>query len=253
MKPWQSVCETDRNADATNRSTLGVARRRSLAGRGRPLFEGSIAMDEEDSPKVGRLAACPECDLLVRELQPPASRSTVLCPRCDALLYRTGRNVLEQALALACAAFVLLAVANAFPIVGLEIKGQRIDTTVIGAAARLWQEGMPLVASLVLLTTTIIPLLELAAMMWMVLPLLFGKRPPAFTQIFHVLRLTHPWAMVEVFLLGILVALVKLSHLAHVLPDIAAWLFGGVMLVMTGLSLAIEPRDLWQAWQETRE
>jgi paraquat-inducible protein A len=202
----------------------------------------------------GGLTACPECDLLLREIPAVEARGRpALCPRCKALLYRNNRNGLERTLALAFAAFVLLAVANAFPIVGLEIKGQRIDTTVIEAASRLWQEGMPVVASLVLLTTTIVPLMELAAVVWMVLPLRLGRRPPAFAQTFRLLQLTHPWAMVEVFILGILVALVKLSHLADVLPGTAAWCFGGVMLIMTALTTTIEPRDLWQAWQEARE
>lgn len=200
------------------------------------------------------LIACPECDLLV--CAPSAMQTadhTALCPRCGAHLYRSHGDSLEQTLALACAAFVLLAVANVFPIVGLDLKGQRIDTTVIGAAARLWQEGMPVVAGLVLLTTTIIPLLELAAVVWIALPLRMGKRPPAFAQTFRLLQLAHPWAMVEVFILGILVALVKLSHIANVLPGAAAWCFGGVMLVMSALTTTIEPRDMWRAWQEARE
>lgn len=54
--------------------------------------------------------------------------------------------------------------------------------------------------------------------------------------------------MVEVFILGVLMALVKLSHMADVLPGIAAWCFGGLMLLLAALSVVIEPRDLWRAW-----
>ena len=200
------------------------------------------------------LTACHECDLLVREATgQKTGHYSALCPRCGAHLYRHSRDSLETTLALACAALVLLAAANAFPVVGLDIKGQRIDTTVIGAASRLWQEGMQPVAALVLLTTTILPLLELASIVWLVLPLRLGRRPPAFARLFRVLQLAHPWAMVEVFILGVLVALVKLSHLAEVLPGAAAWCFGGLMLVLAALTAIVEPRDLWQAWEEARE
>lgn len=200
------------------------------------------------------LTACHECDLLVRQAEgQEAADYCALCPRCGALLYRHSRNCLENTLALACACLVLLAVANAFPIVGLNIQGQRIDTTVIGAAIQLWQNDMPAVAILVLATTTVTPLLEMSAVIWLTLPLVFGRRPPAFAQVFRALQAAHPWAMVEVFILGILVALVKLAHLAEVLPGPAMFCFGALMLLLTTISTVIEPSDLWRAWEEARE
>jgi paraquat-inducible protein A len=200
------------------------------------------------------LTACHECDLLVREADGrQASRYSALCPRCGALLYRHSRHGLENTLALACASLVLLFVANTFPVVGLNIQGQRIDTTVIGAALQLWREDMPAVAVLVLVTTTLTPLLEMVAVIWLVLPLTLGRRPPAFARVFRALQAAHPWAMVEVFILGILVALVKLSHMADVLPGPAMGCFAALMLLLTTISTLIEPRDLWRAWEEARE
>lgn len=199
------------------------------------------------------LSACPECDLLVRATTAQVARQfSALCPRCGALLYRHSRHSrhsLENTLALACACLVLLVVANAFPVVGLNIQGQRIDTTVIGAAVKLWQNDMPAVSLLVLATTTVTPLLEMAGVIWLVLPLSFGRRPPAFAQVVRALQAARPWAMIEVFILGILVALVKLSHLADVLPGPAMWCFGALMLLLTTISAVFEPRDLWQAWE----
>jgi paraquat-inducible protein A len=196
--------------------------------------------------------ACPECDLLVVE-SAASGDYAARCPRCGAHLYRHSRNSLENTLALAFACLVLLTVANAFPVVGLNIQGQRIDTTVVGAAIRLWQNDMPAVSVLVLATTTVTPLLEMAGVIWLVLPLLFGRRPPAFARVFRTLQAAHPWTMVEVFILGILVALVKLAHLADVLPGPAMLCFGLLMLLLTSLSAIIEPRDLWRAWEEARE
>lgn len=200
------------------------------------------------------LIACHECDLLFCETSgQDFPRYSAHCLRCGALLYRHSRHSLENTLALACACLVLLAVANVFPVVGLNIQGQRIDTTVIGAAIRLWQNDMQAVSVLVLVTTTVMPFLEMVAIIWLVLPIMFGRRPPAFAQVFRMLQVAHPWAMVEVFMLGILVALVKLSHLAEVLLGPSMLCFGALMLLLATISVIIEPRDLWQAWEEARE
>ena len=199
------------------------------------------------------LTACHECDLLMHEETATADVHVALCPRCGAHLYRRSHNSLEHTLALACAALVLLAVASVFPVVGLNLRGHRIDTTVIGAVTQLWRADMPVVSLLVLATTTVTPLVEMAGLIWLVLPLRFGRRPPAFARVLRTLQAVHPWAMVEVFILGVLVALVKLAHLAEVLPGPGMLCFGMLTLLLTTLSAVIEPRDLWQAWEEAKE
>ena len=197
------------------------------------------------------LIACPECDLLVWEAADAFGGSfSARCPRCDALLYRRRKNGLEHTLALVCAAVVLLLVGSVLPIVGLAFHGQRIESTLLGAALVLWRERMPVLAIWVILTTTLVPLLELGALLWMLLPLRAGKRPRAFAVLNRAMRLLRPWAMVEVFILGILVALVKLAHIADVLPGAAAWCFGGLMLVLAALHTVFEPRELWAAWED---
>ena len=205
------------------------------------------------APQGEGQTACRECDLLVGEEPTTAEAYVALCPRCGAHLYRRSRNSLEHTLALACAALVLLAIASVFPVVGLNLQGQHIDTTVIGAVTQLWQADMHAVSLLVLATTTVTPLVEMAGLIWLVLPLRFGRRPPAFARVLRTLQTVHPWAMVEVFILGVLVALVKLAHLAEVLPGPAMLCFGMLTLLLTTLSAVIEPRDLWQAWEEAKE
>lgn len=198
------------------------------------------------------LSACHECDLLLRETEDSGRQGSVTCPRCGAELYRLCGDKLEPMLALTCAALVLLLLANLFPIVGLNIQGHLVETTVLGAARQLWQDNMPIVAILLFLTTVLIPLIELSALAWLLFPLNLGRRPPGFVTLFRCLQLAHPWAMVEVFILGVLVSLVKLSHLADVLPGPAIWCFGVLMLVLAGLSSMLEHRALWQAWEAAK-
>lgn len=193
--------------------------------------------------------ACRECDLLLREQSVPLESGTVVCPRCGAELYRVRKNALERSLALTIAGLILLMISNLFPIVGLTIQGHQVETTVFGAAQQLWHDDMPIVAGMLLVTTVLMPLLELGAIAWLILPLCSGRRPQGFPVVFRVSQLAHPWAMVEVFILGVLVSLVKLSHLADVLPGPAIWCFGGLMLVLSMLSSIIDRRALWEAWE----
>ena len=201
-----------------------------------------------DRPAV---TACHECDLLLREDRAASHRScSLVCPRCGAPLHRSGRGSPETMLALACAAMVLLAVANTYPVLGLEINGQRVDSTVFGGVEALWRQRMQPVAVLVLLTTIVAPLLEVAAVIWLALPLWRGRRPRAFAAIFRALQLARPWAMTEVLILGMLVATVKLAHFADLLPGAGIWAFGGLMLVLAAVTTAVEPHGLWRAWEE---
>ena len=195
------------------------------------------------------MTACHECDLLLRELAEPVSAGVVSCPRCGAVLYRVSHDALERTLALTCAALVLLLIGNLFPIVGLNIQGQHVETTVLGAVRQLWRDDMSLVALVLLATTVLMPLVELGALAWLLLPLRNGRRPPGFVVIYRALQLAQPWAMVEVFILGVLVSLVKLSHIADVLPGPAIWCFGILMLVLAALSSLFDQRALWQAWE----
>lgn len=195
------------------------------------------------------IISCHECDLLLHEADLSAGVGRVACPRCGAELYRVGYNALERSLALTCAALVLLVVANLFPIVGLNLQGQRVETTVFGAAHQLWLDDMPIVAMLLLTTTVLMPLVELVALGWLLFPLWLGRRPRWFVPVFRAFQLAHPWAMVEVFILGVLVSLVKLSHLAEVLPGLAIGCFGALMLVLTFLASILDQRAMWQAWE----
>lgn len=210
-------------------------------------------MRHESIQAMPGLAACPQCDLLLREAQESRNpRSTFACPRCGARLHRGERGSLENMLALACAALVFLVVANAFPVLGLDVNGQRTDITLIDAIDKLWQAQMQPVAVLVLLTTIVTPLLEVSTILWLALPLWLGRPPLAFVKVIRLLKAVRPWAMTEVFMLGTLVAMVKLAHFADLLPGVGIWAFGGLMVLLTALTALTEPRELWRAWGAVR-
>ena len=191
------------------------------------------------------MIACHECDLLQREASLPRG-GVARCGRCGAELYRQHPDSLERTLALTAGAVFLFVLANSFPIIGLALQGQVIHTTLFNAVRTLWDQVMKSVAALVFVTTIAMPALQLFALTYLLLPLRLGRVPAYFAPVFRMLQAVRPWGMVEVFMLGVLVSLVKLAHLAGVVPGIALWSFATLMLVMAAVTAVFDPRALWE-------
>lgn len=190
--------------------------------------------------------ACHECDLLQTE-PALAPGQTARCVRCGAFLARNPPDSLDRTLALTLTAAILYVIANAWPLVGLEMQGRRVEVTLIGAVQALWSEGMTPVAALVFGTALLFPLLELAMILVVLIPLRLGRVSPRMAPFFRLVRSVQPWGMVEVFLLGMLVSLVKLSHMATVLLGPAFWAMAALILTVTLAGRAFDSRLLWQA------
>jgi len=193
---------------------------------------------------AARLIACHECDLLQRETVLTGG-ATARCRRCGATLYRSSPASVDQALAFTLAAIVLFAVANSFPVVGLSVNGTLVETTMFGAARVLYDDGVWPLAGLVFITTLMMPLLDMAAVTYVLLPLRSGHIPRRPDIVLRALRYVTPWGMIEVLILGMLVALVKLAHIASVVPGIALWAFGAVMLLLAAAASTFDPHDIW--------
>ena len=190
------------------------------------------------------LTACHECDLLQREpVLPPGG--VACCRRCNAVLFRHTPDSIERGLAYTLGAAILFVVANLFPIVGLEIQGNLNATSLYGAVESIWKNDMEGVASLVFATTILIPAVEISLMLYVLLPLKFGRLPGELAAILRILQSVRPWSMTQVFILGVLVALVKLAHLAHVVPGISLWAFGGLILLLTAAVATFNTHELW--------
>jgi paraquat-inducible protein A len=196
-----------------------------------------------------RLIACHDCDLLQRATPLPEG-GTARCPRCGAVLYRRRSDGLNRTLAYALGAATLFVVANSFPIVGLEAAGNHTSTTLFGTVRTLYDQDMTSVAGLVFVTTILMPALQIGALLYMLLPLKLGRVPHGLPAVFRVMHAVRPWGMVEVFMLGTLVALTKLAALASVVPGIALWSFGVLMLLIAAAAASFDSHELWTRVEE---
>jgi paraquat-inducible protein A len=197
------------------------------------------------------LIACPHCDLMQRlpELAPGASAR---CPRCDKELWRHREDTLDRTLALALAAALLYVIANSVPMLGLTIVGRAASTTVLGGVETLWQDGQQIVALLVLLTAVIAPALQIGVMLAIVLG---ARRTPAPRWVGSLLRhhpTTRTWSMIEVMMLGVLVALTKIADYATVIPGVALFVLGALVFVLAAMQANFDPREVWEKirWAE---
>jgi paraquat-inducible protein A len=122
----------------------------------------------------------------------------------------------ERAFILYLAVLLLLLIANAFPFLTLKVQGQLQSSYLISGAIDLYREGMPEIAVAVVLFVVVFPLLKILVGLAVVGPLTFGRKLPGANALYRLFDKLHPWAMMEIFLLGVLVAYTKLIDLATV-------------------------------------
>jgi paraquat-inducible protein A len=109
----------------------------------------------------------------------------------------------------------------------------------------LYEDGMWPLALLVLGVTILAPLAKLLATVYVLLPLRFGRRVRGMAGMFRATEIMQPWAMLEVFLLGVIVAYVKLSDLAKLELGVALIAFVALILTMIAAEVALDPREVW--------
>lgn len=194
--------------------------------------------------EVPDLLACEECDAVHRRAA-LGRNEVALCSCCGAELERDMSAYSTRVLPLAIAGLFMYVIANAFPIVEMELQGIVSRTSLIGSVFFLNSEGMPFVASLVLATTVLFPLLQLLALIYLLVSVTRSGYHPAFNLLARLLHILRPWVMVEVFLLGAIVALVKLTSMATVVPGVALWAFGALTILLAAVS-SFNPRYIWR-------
>jgi paraquat-inducible protein A len=245
--------------------------RRARASRGTPRHQAEAALDDGVALLVPRvplatlrddLTACEDCDALHRRSSVdgigaesddlvPSGRHYE-CRRCGATLGLARHATFELPLSMALAGLVTLAIAHLNNILVIDIQGQLRSTTLWGAAWTLYDEGAWFMCGLVLFTTLLNPLIEMGAVVWVLLPLRSGQQAPGFELVLRAMQAVRPWVMVEVFMLGVLVAFVKLNDLASVIAGPGLWAFGGVMILAAAMASAFDHEHVWASTARVR-
>ncbi|EXJ13385.1 paraquat-inducible protein A [Imhoffiella purpurea] len=198
------------------------------------------------------LTECLECGLLQRNPALPPG-GTAVCVRCGNVLHRDRPDSLNRTLALTVAGILLFVIANAFPFLAFEMGGQTTYTTLMTGVLDLWEGGNLFIASVVFFTSILAPGLQLVLLLTVLVPLSLGRMPFWLPELFRWVRTLTPWGMTDVFMLGILVSVVKLSEMATILPGAALFAFGILILVLAGAQSALDPDLVWSRVPWMRE
>lgn len=203
-----------------------------------------------DSPATrADLIACPDCDLLLR-VPIHGQDGLIQCPRCRAALRRQVSGSLDKTLAFTLTGLVFFILANSFPFLSLNMGGRVTENTLVSGVLALNEGGMPALGLLVFFTSLLAPLLQLLLLLHILVPLKLGRRPLALAASFRWLAHLSPWGMVGVYMLGTLVAIVKLQDLAAVLPGTALFSLGGLILAAAGTKASLDPEMIWRRAEE---
>jgi paraquat-inducible protein A len=194
---------------------------------------------------MSHLIACHGCDLLV-DVSGLENGSRASCPRCGHFLTRYQHDAMSRVLAYAIAGIILLLLACSFSFLSFSSSGLESVMTLRAAPWSLWRYGMPELAVMVAAFIIYIPALLLLLMVLVSVPLLFGLRVPWLRFAARSVFTLQNWAMVEVFIIGVIVSLVKIAAMATVVLGISFWAYAAFSICFT---LALVTLDRYQCWE----
>lgn len=188
------------------------------------------------------LIACRNCDALFRR-PPLRNGDRAICPRCGTPLLRECPRV-DHLLALSLSAAVCFFVANTFPVIGISVGGRTQTTTLWGSALSLADHDTAPIAIVVALALVVVPAMQISLLCWILGFAHAGRRAPLQNMLLRIWSTLEPWSMVEVGVLGGLVAVVRLNGLLNVRIGIGMWAMAALALLLTVLT-HWDSRSLW--------
>jgi len=198
------------------------------------------------SRDFGMIVECHDCGLRHGSMEIAAGYAA-LCRRCGAILFQRPGAASDLGLPLSITGLVLAAIANTMPLLALRIEGREQEASLASGAIALAQEGLWPLAALITITTVVVPLLKLGGTSY-VLVLARHAHPPQHARVlFRWLESLRPWAMIEVYLLGVFVAYVKLGDIATIEVGVALYALGALMLAMATIDATIDAEAIWQS------
>ena len=197
------------------------------------------------------LVACHECDLL-HEKRPIDLGAVARCSRCNAFLYANHPNSIDRSLAVSIAALIMFIVANAFPFLAISVSGNTQSISIISAVFALSDEGLWLLGVLCFGFILLIPLLRVVGLLYILVPLRFGRRLPGLEIVYRGIVALSPWSMMEIYMLGAIVALVKLASLASIELGLSFWAFALLNMLSALAAQIVDTHTLWEDLSHSR-
>jgi paraquat-inducible protein A len=193
--------------------------------------------------------ACLDCDLLI-DLPRLEEGQRAKCPRCGYILAAQPRDGFRRALAYALAGLVFLALANGFPFLSFEQSGLANVMTLPQTAMSLYAGGFTGLAVLVGGFIVLVPAVMMIMLVAMLVPVVNGRHARYLKPFARWLYRMGPWSMVEVYLIGVIVSLVKIMALATVHLGFSFWAYAAFTLCFIATISVLDRVALWDRIEE---
>ena len=191
------------------------------------------------------LVRCHDCSLLV-------AAHLETCPRCGAHLHLRKPDSLGRTTALVLAALVLYLPANLLPITVTTAIGTRQADTILSGVIYFMQTGSWEIAAVIFIASVFVPLAKLIILVLLLVSVRFRWRwrPRDRTVLYRLTELVGRWSMVDIYVVTILVALVRLGAVATIEAGPAAVYFAAVVVLTMFAAESFDPRLIWDALEE---
>ena len=177
------------------------------------------------------------------------------CSRCGGRLHRRKPDSLTRTWALTLTAYILYIPANLLPVMSVVMSGRGEPDTILSGVKALLLGGMWPLALLVFFASITVPVLKLLVLTYLLLSVQFKSRwrPRERTVLYRITESVGRWSMIDIFVIAILVAVVKLGALATIEAGPGAVAFGGVVVVTMFAAMSFDPRLIWDCLDDSDE
>ncbi len=214
-------------------------------------MKSAATLPAEVAPR-GDLLACPHCDALHSAAEPPPG-GRLRCRRCGAVMMTNRPGALDRTLAASFASVILMVGAMLFPFLELSTYGLHRQASVLDAALAFSKGAMVPLAIAVGMLIIVIPMIRAVALTYVILPLRLGRPPaPGATIILRLAARLKPWAMAEIFIIGVVVALVKVAGMASITLGPAFWALAFLVLLVVLEGASLCEWSLWRTLERSR-
>ena len=199
------------------------------------------------------LLSCHSCSLLSRA--PRAPHADVICPRCGAALHARKPNSIARTWALILAAYLFYIPANVLPVMAVTSLGKTQADTILSGVIYLLLHGMWPLALLIFFASVMVPMLKLVILTFLLVSVQRRSRwrPVDRTRLYRITEAVGRWSMVDIYVVTILVALVKLGNLATIEARAGAVFFAAVVISTMFAAMTFDPRSIWDVMETKHE
>ncbi len=191
------------------------------------------------------LIACPDCDILLSKMETPAGHSLV-CPRCARKINRKTNDSIVKALALSIAGLLMYLPAILLPLMTMKSYGFSDSANILDSIVNFYRNGYYFVSFMVLISAVLFPLLLLTSI-FIISSRLYLKRYPSYLAgLFRAYLHLEEWAMIEVYLLGILITIIKMGKNTEIFYHPGMFCFSGLVLLTLAIATVIDHDHFWQ-------